>query len=80
MTGDPKEWMYMIRIGVPGGGPITREQWRLVDELADKYTVDPQGNTSIRLTNRQNIQFHWVKKTRRYPHYQKPRRKRIVFS
>src|SRR3989338_6909352 len=62
VSGDPKEWMYMIRISVPGGGPITREQWRLVDELADKYTVDPQGNTSIRLTNRQNIQFHWVKK------------------
>ncbi len=63
VTGDPKEWMYMIRIGVPGGGPVTREQWRLVDELSEKYTVDPQGNTSIRLTNRQNIQFHWVKKS-----------------
>ena len=62
VTGDPKEWMYLIRVGVPGGGPITREQWRVVDELSDKYTIDPQGNTSIRLTNRQNIQFHWVKK------------------
>ncbi len=62
ITGDPKEWMYMVRIGVPGGGPITREQWRVVDDLAGQYTADPQGNTSIRLTNRQNIQFHWVKK------------------
>ena len=62
MTGDPKEWMYLIRIGVPGGGPIAREQWRVIDELSEKYTTDPQGNTSIRLTNRQNIQFHWVKK------------------
>ncbi|MBI5150194.1 MAG: nitrite/sulfite reductase [Candidatus Omnitrophica bacterium] len=61
-TGDPKEWMYLIRIGVPGGGPITREQWRVVDELSEKYTIDPQGHTSLRLTNRQNIQFHWVKK------------------
>lgn len=62
VTGDPKEWMYMVRVSVPGGGPVTREQWRVVDELSDKYTVDPQGNTSIRLTNRQNIQFHWIKK------------------
>src|SRR3990167_3209658 len=62
VTGEAKEWMYMIRIGVPGGGPVTREQWRVVDELSDQYTADPQGNSSIRLTNRQNIQFHWVKK------------------
>ncbi|MBI5415899.1 MAG: hypothetical protein HZA29_03705 [Candidatus Omnitrophica bacterium] len=61
-TGEEKEWIYMIRIGVPGGGPISREQWLLLDELSERYTADPQGHPSLRLTNRQNIQFHWVKK------------------
>jgi len=61
---DPKnkEWIYMIRVTVPGGGPINREQWRTFDELSKKYTADPQGHTSLRFTTRQNIQFHWIKK------------------
>ncbi len=62
VTGEEKDWIYMIRISVPGGGPISREQWNLFDELSEKYSVDPEGHTSIRLTNRQNVQFHWVKK------------------
>ncbi|MBF0503943.1 MAG: nitrite/sulfite reductase [Candidatus Omnitrophica bacterium] len=57
-----KEWIYMLRISIPGGGPLTRQQYNLVDDLAEKYTKDPDGHPSIRLTNRQNIQFHWVKK------------------
>lgn len=61
-TGTEKDWMYMIRISNPGGGPINRAQWRLYDELAEKYTTSNEGQTSIRLTNRQNIQFHWVDK------------------
>ncbi|MDP2654248.1 MAG: nitrite/sulfite reductase [Candidatus Omnitrophota bacterium] len=61
-TGEEKHWMYLIRISNPGGGPITREQWRLFDELSDKHTKDTQGIPSLRLTNRQNIQFHWVSK------------------
>ncbi len=61
-TGEEKDWMYMIRISIPGGGPLTREQWMLIDELSDKYTRDTEGHPSIRLTNRQNIQFHWIKK------------------
>ncbi len=62
ITGDPKEWMYMIRISIPGGGPISRAQWQLLDELSEQYTANPQGDTSLRLTTRQNIQLHWVKK------------------
>lgn len=58
-----RDWMYMIRISNPGGGPLNREQWRAFDELADKYTISPEGAPSLRLTTRQNIQFHWVKKT-----------------
>ena len=61
-TGEEKEWIYMIRISVPGGGPINRKQWLILEELADKHTKDPNGHPSIRLSNRQNIQFHWVKK------------------
>ncbi len=56
-------WMYMIRISIPGGGPITPAQWALIDELSDKYTLNPHvSKPSLRLTTRQNIQFHWVNK------------------
>ncbi|MCR4336443.1 MAG: nitrite/sulfite reductase, partial [Candidatus Omnitrophica bacterium] len=61
-TGTEKDWMYMIRVSIPGGGPITKNQWLLVDELSDKHTTNPEGQPSIRLTTRQNIQFHWIKK------------------
>ncbi len=61
-TGSEKDWMYLIRVGIPGGGPINRKQWQLFDELSEKYARDPQGVSSLRLTTRQNIQFHWVKK------------------
>lgn len=61
-TGREKDWMYMIRITVPGGGAFNAQQWRIIDEISDRYTVGPGGKPSIRLTTRQNIQFHWVKK------------------
>ncbi len=61
-TGQEKDWMYMIRVSIPGGGPLTRPQWMLMDELSEKYTKDTDGHPSIRLTTRQNIQFHWIKK------------------
>lgn len=61
-TGKEKDWMYMIRLGIPGGGPISPEQWTVVDELAEEYGRNPQGYGSIRLTTRAAIQFHWVKK------------------
>ncbi|MCA9400163.1 MAG: nitrite/sulfite reductase [Candidatus Omnitrophica bacterium] len=61
-TGQEKDWMYMIRIANPGGGPVSREQWNLLNELSDKYTTNPEGLPSIRLTTRQTFQFHWVSK------------------
>lgn len=61
-TGKEKDWMYMVRISVPGGGGFTQKQWQVIDEVATKYTVNPDGKPSIRLTTRQNIQFHWVRK------------------
>jgi len=61
-TGEEKDWSYMIRFSIPGGGPINRKQWNVIDQLAEKYTIDSDGHPSIRLTNRQNVQFHWIKK------------------
>src|SRR3990167_3148905 len=61
-TGIEKESMYMLRICNPGGGPITREQWQVFDELSERYTTSPDGYPSLRFTTRQNVQFHWVKK------------------
>jgi len=52
----------MLRISIPGGGPLSRQQYNVVEEISEKYTKDPEGMPSIRLTNRQNIQFHWIKK------------------
>ncbi len=61
-AGEAKDWSYMIRFSIPGGGPINAKQWNVIDDLAEKYTKDSDGHPSIRLTNRQNIQFHWIKK------------------
>ena len=61
-TGKEKEWMYMIRVTIPSGGPITREQWMVFDELSERFTINPEGSSSLRITTRQNIQFHWVEK------------------
>ncbi|MDO8674832.1 MAG: nitrite/sulfite reductase [Candidatus Omnitrophota bacterium] len=61
-TGNEKEWVYMVRISIPGGGPLNRGQWNVIDDLTEKYTRDSEGRPSIRLTTRQNIQFHWIKK------------------
>jgi sulfite reductase (NADPH) hemoprotein beta-component len=61
-TGKEKDWSYMIRVGVPAGGPLTPEQWAVLDDLASRWGVDPEGNSSLRLTTRQAIQFHWVPK------------------
>lgn len=62
IKGAEKHWYYMIRMANPGGGAITREQWRVIDELAERYCQNPYGLPTLRLTNRQTIQFHWIKK------------------
>ena len=61
-TGKEKDWMYMIRLSVPAGGAFDAKRWAILDDVAGKYTVNPEGNPSLRLTTRQNVQFHWVKK------------------
>jgi len=64
---EAKEWIYMFRISIPGGGPLNREQYNLIDDLTEKFTKDPDGFPSIRLTNRQNVQLHWVRKANVQP-------------
>src|SRR5918996_1070839 len=66
-TGNEKDWMYMLRISIPGGGPITSEQWNILDKVADMCTIPhpdthPNAKPSLRITTRQNIQLHWVSK------------------
>ena len=47
----------MIRGRIPGG-VLTPNQYRVFDDLADKY-----GNQTLRITTRQSIQFHGVAKS-----------------
>ncbi len=74
-TGNEKDWMYMLRISIPGGWPITSQQWDILDKIADTYTISPydayptsnnssnnDSRPSLRITTRQNIQLHWVRK------------------
>lgn len=61
-TGTEKEWLYMMRFSIAGGGPLNREQWRIFDEVSEKHTANQDGKPSLRLTTRQNIQLHWVRK------------------
>jgi sulfite reductase beta subunit-like hemoprotein len=60
--GREKDWMYMLRMTIPGGGPLNRTQWDILDTLATDYTADQEGHPSLRLTTRQNVQLHWLKK------------------
>lgn len=52
-----KAYMMMVRIRVPGGR-FTAEQYRVLDDIADDL-----GNKTLRVTTRQEIQFHDVPKT-----------------
>jgi sulfite reductase (NADPH) hemoprotein beta-component len=61
-TGKERDWIYMVRLGFPGGGPIAPSQYALLDELAEEWAVSPEGQPSLRLTTRQAVQFHWLGK------------------
>jgi Sulfite reductase, beta subunit (hemoprotein) len=65
--GEGKDHIYMIRVAIPGGGPLTSEQWRAIDQISNKYTVSDaytgEPRPSIKLTTRQDVQFHHVRKS-----------------
>ena len=43
-----KDWMYMIRIAIPGGGPIGKKQWDILDDISTEYTSLELGKWSAR--------------------------------
>lgn len=53
----PKAFSNMVRVGVPGG-MLTPDQYLLLDRLADL------GDGSLRITTRQDIQYHYIPKAR----------------
>jgi sulfite reductase (ferredoxin) len=53
----PKTHQFMIRLKNPGGGKLTPNQWLALDDAATRF-----GNGSLRLTTRQDVQFHGVGK------------------
>ena len=57
-----KDWMFMIRIANPGGGPLSPAQYKAYDELSEKHGVKPNGVPTLRATTRQTFQFHWIDK------------------
>ncbi|MBV9759155.1 MAG: NADPH-dependent assimilatory sulfite reductase hemoprotein subunit [Acidobacteriaceae bacterium] len=52
-----KQYTAMVRVGVPGG-VLTAGQYLTLDRLADL------GDGSIRITTRQDVQYHYVPKAR----------------
>ncbi|MBV9441533.1 MAG: nitrite/sulfite reductase, partial [Acidobacteriaceae bacterium] len=49
----PKQVSAMVRVGVPGG-VLKPDQYLALDRLSDI------GNDTLRITTRQDIQYHWV--------------------
>jgi sulfite reductase (ferredoxin) len=52
--GRDKTYFYMVRCKIPGG-ILTRDQYLALDDIATRH-----GNNTLRLTTRQDIQFHAV--------------------
>lgn len=59
--GKEKHYMFMIRTKIPGGR-VTADQYLKMDDLADRF-----ANGSLRITTRQDIQFHGVIKKDLHP-------------
>ncbi|HEY6207540.1 MAG TPA: NADPH-dependent assimilatory sulfite reductase hemoprotein subunit [Gemmatimonadales bacterium] len=55
-TGEEPAYQFMVRCKIPGG-VLTAEQYLALDELAGRY-----GNGTLRVTTRQDNQFHGVVK------------------
>jgi sulfite reductase (NADPH) hemoprotein beta-component len=62
-----REWSFMVRDTVWGGGDISAGDWLQYSRLADLYSKADDGSSSIRLTTRQNFQFHRVSKKNLVP-------------
>ena len=53
----PKAYYFMVRTKNPGGGELSPEQWDAVLDICDRY-----ANGTLRITTRQDFQFHGVGK------------------
>ena len=62
-----REWSFMVRDTIWGGGDITPQSWLQISNLAELYSRSDEGSPSIRLTTRQNLQFHRVTKENLIP-------------
>ncbi|MHB8579535.1 MAG: hypothetical protein ACYDA4_06705 [Ignavibacteriaceae bacterium] len=62
-----REWSFMVRDTVWGGGDISPENWMHISNLADLYSRSDDDSPSIRLTTRQNFQYHRVTKENLIP-------------
>jgi sulfite reductase beta subunit-like hemoprotein len=62
-----REWTFMVRDTVWGGGDIPAETWLEFSKLADLYSKFDDGSPSLRLTTRENFQFHRVSKQNLVP-------------
>lgn len=51
-------WQFMVRMRIPGG-ELSPEQWLALDELSRRYS-----ERGLRITTRQTIQLHGVRKER----------------
>jgi sulfite reductase (ferredoxin) len=56
-----RAWQFMVRTKFPGGR-LTAEQYLLADELSSTY-----ANNTLRITTRQDFQFHGVGKSNMKP-------------
>ncbi|HLE25592.1 MAG TPA: NADPH-dependent assimilatory sulfite reductase hemoprotein subunit [Thermodesulfobacteriota bacterium] len=55
--GKDKKYIFMVRTKNPGGGELSPEQWEALNKITDLY-----GNGTLRITTREDIQFHGVGK------------------
>ena len=50
-----KEYFFMVRIKNPGGGLLSPNQWKALDDAASEF-----ADGTLRITSRQAIQYHHV--------------------
>lgn len=62
-----RQWSFMVRDTVWGGGNISPETWLKFSHFADLYSRYDDGSPSLRLTTRQNFQYHRVSKENLLP-------------
>ena len=55
-AGQDKDWSFMVRVRMPAGR-LTGAQWLALDALADAH-----ADGTLRITSRQGVQFHAIKR------------------